>query len=75
MTDRPWKITYKDEPWSSLCGDKVGDGIGFHEITFEDSRYGFISKKAWDSQCTGDILKLVEVMLNDAHSLALKEHD
>lgn len=73
MSEKKWKINYKDEPWSSNSSGEWMEGIGFYEITFEDARYGFISKEAWDSQKTGSILKFVEQMLNDAHRLALDE--
>lgn len=73
--EKKWVINYKDEPWSSSSGGEWSEGIGFYELTFEGHRYGFISKEAWDKQKTGEILQFVEQMLNDAHSLALKEHD
>ncbi len=75
MKEKPWKIEFKDEPWSSVFEGKLSEGVGFYVINFDGSRYGFISKDAWDDQKTGDILTLVEHMLNDAHQLALKEHD
>jgi hypothetical protein len=72
---KAWHVTYKDEPWSSIVQGKQSEGIGFYEITFKGLRYGFISKEAWDTQSTRDILHLVEKMLNDAHDLALRRHD
>lgn len=75
MSEKKWEITYKDMPWSSVHQGVASEGMGFYEISFDGHRYGFISKEAWDEQKTGDILKLVEQMLNDAHSLALREHD
>lgn len=72
---KPWKIEYKEDPWSTLHDGKVAEGIGFYRITFEDSHYGFISKEAWDALDTGQILSFVEQMLNDCHKLALREHD
>lgn len=75
MKEKPWKITYKDEPWSSCVQGDLLEGVGYYGISFEGSHYGFISKDAWNDKNTGDILAFVEHMLNDAHQLALKEHD
>lgn len=72
---KKWEITYKELVWSSIYHGKKQEGIGYYEISFDGHRYGFISKEAWDDQKTGEILEFVEQMLNDAHSLALKEHD
>ena len=74
MKEKKWEILYRDEPWFSSSADSVGDGIGFYEIKFEGSKYGFMTKEAWDNTKTGDILKFVEQMLNDAHDLALRQH-
>lgn len=73
--NNPWSIEYKDEPWATLHEGKQAQGVGFYRITFEEAHYGFISKEAWDNQKTGEILAFVECMLNDAHRLALKEHE
>lgn len=75
MTTKPWSITYKDEIWSTHCSGVSSDGKGFYQISFEGSHYGFISQAAWDRIKTGDILKFVEQMLNDAHDLALRQKD
>lgn len=71
----PWSIEYKEEPWSTIHEGKTAEGIGFYRISFEGLHYDFISKEAWDKQNTGEILAIVECMLNDAHRLALKEHE
>jgi hypothetical protein len=71
MSDKkPWKIEYRNEPWMTSTPNGKGDGIGYYVITFEDARYGFISKDAFENQSTGQILVLIEQMLNDAHELA-----
>lgn len=68
---KPWKIEYKNEPWATSSAESKGEGVGYYVISFEDERYGFISKEAFDNQSTGQILVLIEQMLNDAHRLAL----
>jgi len=73
--EKKWEIIYRDEPWFSSNADNKGEGIGFYEVKFSGCLYGFITKESWDKKCTGDILAFVELMLNDAHSLALKEHN
>jgi hypothetical protein len=69
---KAWKIEYKDGDWHSLHDGNIGQGRGYYEITFNDCRYGIISKEAWDEKKTGNILEFVEMMLNDAHSLATR---
>ena len=44
-------------------------------INFDDAYYGMITREAWDHRTTGQILDLVEHMLNDAHDLALRRKD
>lgn len=72
---KPWKIEYKEEPWASIHHGEKADGIGFYRISYEDAHYGFISKEAFDKQTTGDIMPLLEQMLNDSHDLALRQKD
>jgi hypothetical protein len=73
--NKKWTIEFKDMLWASINNGIKSEGMGFYIINFDGHRYGFISKEAWDKQTTGEILEFVEQMLNDAHSLALKEHD
>jgi len=73
--DKKWKIEFEDKPWSTISEGVKSEGQGFYKISFDGLHYGFISKEALDKQTTGEILAFVEQMLNDAHSLALKEHD
>lgn len=73
MTNKPWSITYKDEPWYVNSQGVPSEGKGFYRITFERLHYGMITKQAWDNLTTGQILSLVEQMLNDAHDLALRQ--
>jgi hypothetical protein len=75
MSKKPWKIEYSDEPWFSSIGNHKGEGVGFYKILFNDLMYGSISKDAWLEKSTGEILNLVEFMLNDAHHLAIKDKD
>lgn len=74
MSEKKWKIEFDEKAaWHSVINGQASTGYGVYTITFNDNKYGFISKEAWDKQTTGDILSVVERMLNDAHSLALKE--
>lgn len=72
-----WKIEYINEPMFTITGeDRVTNyQTGYYKITYEGCMYGTIGKQAFDEMKTGDILHLVEQMLNDAHDLALKQHD
>lgn len=76
MNEKKWKIEFINEPWMTTKQPGTWmEGMGFYRIIFEGNCYGMISKEAFDDKKTGDILEFVEQMLNDAHSLALKEHD
>jgi hypothetical protein len=75
MTTKPWSITYVDETWYTSTNGESSEGHGFYLINFDDCYYGMITKQAWDNQTTGQILDLVEHMLNDAHDLALRQKD
>jgi hypothetical protein len=68
--DKKWEIVFRDLPWKSIHQGQASEGFGYYEILYEGNKYGFISEKAWDEQKTGDILQLVEQMLNDAYNLA-----
>lgn len=74
MSEKPWKIEYFDETWLTSHGNNISssEGVGFFKLTFNDFMYGCFSKDAFSEKNTGEILALIEAMLNDAHSLALK---
>lgn len=76
MNEKKWKIEFLDEPWMTLnTPGTVMEGKGFYRITFENNHYGMISKEAFDDKKTGEILQHIELMLNDAHDLALRNGD
>lgn len=67
---KKWEIKFKNEKWSSNHQGEWKEGHGFYEILFEGTKYGFISAQSFDEMKTGEILPLVEQMLNDAYDLA-----
>lgn len=71
----PWKIEYKDEPWSTVSSKYAGKGVGYYKIMFNDMEYGFFTKDSFDDQSIEYILTLITRMLNDAHDLALQNKD
>ena len=73
MSDKKWEIKFKDAPHSCLHEGKVYEGRGYYQLFFDGSHYGTITCEAWDNRKTGEILAFVEIMLNDAHQLALGE--
>ncbi len=74
---KKWKIEYKDEPMFTITDeDRVTNySGGYYNITYNDYIYGAISKEAFDEMSNEEILKIVEQMLNEAHDLALKQHN
>jgi hypothetical protein len=73
---KKWDLQYHDEPMFNITDGKVTKYVnGYYTISFEGAMYGSFSKEAFDEMKTGEILKFVEQMLNDAYDLALKLHD
>lgn len=76
MSEKKWKIEYQNEPMFNIDGGKLKNyQNGYYTISFENSKYGSVSKKAFDEMKTSELLPLIEQMLNDAHDLALRQHD
>lgn len=73
MKENPWRIELREEPVHKLVGGKWYITQNHYQITYNGSLYGSISKEAWDNKKTGDILEVVEQMLNDVHNIAIKE--
>lgn len=73
MKEKLWVIEYKKEGWGKMVAGKWYTNENFYQISYKGSPYGFISKEAWDEKKTGEILEIVEQMLNDVHELAIKE--
>lgn len=72
---KKWTIEYKDEPMWSLVNGKQSECHGYYLLKFEGAMYGTFGKESFENMKTGEVLILIEQMLNDAYDLALKQHD